>query len=436
MPGRASRGRRSGLPPGARCGERAVAGAPPGAAESRCTRLTGPARRCIDMHADDSRALLRIITAPTLPERRRASTRIATQSRAPAATRPLPTERPSSLSPRSHEPHDDDPPVRHHAPRRHPARGALALGRGQAQDRPRARPAGRELHRGRMARARTPRTPSSSAGSARCRSRTRGSRPSAAPAAPASRCEDDANLRALLDAETPVVTMVGKSSTLHVDRVLETTRDENLRMIGESVAFLKRPGREVIYDAEHFFDGYDLDPEYALDTLAAAAAAGADCLVLCDTNGGALPDVVRERVCDRPRPLRDCRSASTRTTTPGSPWPTRLAAVRAGLRAGAGHRSTATASAAATSTSSRSSPRCSSSSEFRCSTADAAAHGSPRSRSSSPRWPTSIPIPTRRTSGGARSRTRAASTSPPSRRCPRAISTSIPRRSATRCAWS
>ncbi len=111
------------------------------------------------------------------------------------------------------------------------------------------------------------------------------------------RCEDDANLRALLEAETAVVTIVGKSSTLHVDRVLETTREENLRMIGESVAVLKRAGKEVIYDAEHFFDGYELDPGYALDTLAAAEEAGADCLVLCDTNGGTLPDAFRERVC-------------------------------------------------------------------------------------------------------------------------------------------
>jgi len=110
------------------------------------------------------------------------------------------------------------------------------------------------------------------------------------------RCEDDPSLRALADAETPVVTLVGKSSTLHVDRILETTRAENLRMIGDSVAFFKRLGREVIYDGEHFFDGYRLDPAYALDTLAAAAEAGADCLVLCDTNGGELPEVVAERV--------------------------------------------------------------------------------------------------------------------------------------------
>ncbi|HET6578099.1 MAG TPA: hypothetical protein VFG66_07240, partial [Gemmatimonadales bacterium] len=100
------------------------------------------------------------------------------------------------------------------------------------------------------------------------------------------RCEEDGNLRALVDAETPVVTLVGKSSILHVERILETTREENLRMIGQSVAFLKRLGREVIYDAEHFFDGWRLDPVYALATLTAAADAGADCVVLCDTNGG------------------------------------------------------------------------------------------------------------------------------------------------------
>ncbi len=112
------------------------------------------------------------------------------------------------------------------------------------------------------------------------------------------RCEDDANLVALLEAGTPVVTLVGKSSTLHVERILETTRDENLRMIGESVAFLKGQGREVVYDAEHFFDGHRLDAAYALDTLAAAAEAGADWLVLCDTNGGELPDVVGERLSE------------------------------------------------------------------------------------------------------------------------------------------
>src|SRR5437016_12845808 len=111
-----------------------------------------------------------------------------------------------------------------------------------------------------------------------------------------ARCDDDANLAALLEAETPVVTLVGKTSTLHVERVLETSRDENLCMIADSVGYFQRLGREVIYDAEHFFDGYRLDADYALATLRAAAGAGAHCIVLCDTNGGELPDVVGERV--------------------------------------------------------------------------------------------------------------------------------------------
>jgi 2-isopropylmalate synthase len=105
-------------------------------------------------------------------------------------------------------------------------------------------------------------------------------------------CDDDPNIRALVEAETPVVTLVGKSSTLHVDKVLETTLDENVRMIADSVAYFKRLGKEVIYDAEHFFDGYKLDAEYALETVTAAARAGADYIVLCDTNGGSLPEQV------------------------------------------------------------------------------------------------------------------------------------------------
>ena len=109
-------------------------------------------------------------------------------------------------------------------------------------------------------------------------------------------CPDDPSIRALVAADTAVVTLVGKSSTLHVERVLETSRPENLRMIGESVAFFRNLGREVVYDAEHFFDGWRLDPEYALATLRAAADAGADWLVLCDTNGGSLPETVRDAV--------------------------------------------------------------------------------------------------------------------------------------------
>src|SRR5690606_35528932 len=101
--------------------------------------------------------------------------------------------------------------------------------------------------------------------------------------------EDDANIRALLDAETPVCTVVGKTSLLHVTEVIRATPEENLRIIRESLAFLKAHGREVIYDAEHFFDGYKLDADYALQTLRAALDGGADLLVLCDTNGGSMP---------------------------------------------------------------------------------------------------------------------------------------------------
>ncbi len=104
--------------------------------------------------------------------------------------------------------------------------------------------------------------------------------------------EDDGNIRALIAANTSAVAIVGKSWDLHVHHVLRTTLEENLRMIADSVRYLKAKGREVIYDAEHFFDGYRADPAYALETLAAAAEAGADVLVLCDTNGGALPSLV------------------------------------------------------------------------------------------------------------------------------------------------
>jgi 2-isopropylmalate synthase len=103
---------------------------------------------------------------------------------------------------------------------------------------------------------------------------------------------DDATLRALLEAGTPVVTLFGKTWDFHVTTALQTTLEENLAMIRESVAFLAAAGREVIFDAEHFFDGYKRSPEYALACLAEAAAAGAATLVLCDTNGGSLPGEV------------------------------------------------------------------------------------------------------------------------------------------------
>lgn len=98
--------------------------------------------------------------------------------------------------------------------------------------------------------------------------------------------EKDPQLQQLIEANTPVVTIFGKSWTLHVTDVLLTTLEENLAMIQDSVAFLKATGKEVIYDAEHFFDGFKDDPSYALETLFAAKKGGADFLVLCDTNGG------------------------------------------------------------------------------------------------------------------------------------------------------
>ncbi len=104
-----------------------------------------------------------------------------------------------------------------------------------------------------------------------------------------NRVAKDANIRALVRAETPVITIFGKSWDFHVQRALRTTLPKNLELIQDSVAYLKKHCDELIYDAEHFFDGYRLYPEYALDTLRAAEAGGADCVVLCDTNGGSLP---------------------------------------------------------------------------------------------------------------------------------------------------
>jgi 2-isopropylmalate synthase len=108
--------------------------------------------------------------------------------------------------------------------------------------------------------------------------------------------EDDASLQALVAAGTRVAAIFGKSWTLHVERVLRTERDENLRMIEESVAFLRAQGLRVIYDAEHFFDGWRADAGYAVATLQAAERGGAETLVLCDTNGGSLPWQIGETI--------------------------------------------------------------------------------------------------------------------------------------------
>jgi len=107
-----------------------------------------------------------------------------------------------------------------------------------------------------------------------------------------SRAEADSNLQALVEAKTRVVTIVGKAWDKQVTRVLETTLEENLSMVADSISYLKSNGLSVFFDAEHFFDGYKGNPTYALEVVAAAAKASAECVVLCDTNGGSLPQQI------------------------------------------------------------------------------------------------------------------------------------------------
>lgn len=109
-----------------------------------------------------------------------------------------------------------------------------------------------------------------------------------------TKVEDDANVKALLEAETKVVTVFGKSWDLHVTEVFKTTLEENLNMIYDTVAFFKKKKLEVVYDAEHFFDGYFANPEYAMKTIKKASEAGCDLISLCDTNGGTLPSQIKD----------------------------------------------------------------------------------------------------------------------------------------------
>jgi 2-isopropylmalate synthase len=111
---------------------------------------------------------------------------------------------------------------------------------------------------------------------------------------PKSAVEDDENIKALLGAETPLVTIFAKCSPLHAEAVLRVTKDENLVLIDESVRYLKEQGRRVFLDGEHFYDGYFEDSEYALTCMERGFAAGAEVLVLCDTNGGRLPEEIQE----------------------------------------------------------------------------------------------------------------------------------------------
>jgi 2-isopropylmalate synthase len=143
--------------------------------------------------------------------------------------------------------------------------------------------------------------------------------------------DTDPNLQALIAAETDVVSIFGKSWLLHVEQALDISRAENLELIRSSVAFLREHGKRVIYDAEHFFDGYADDPEYALRTLRAAAEAGADTLVLCDTNGGALPHDVHE-VTETVRDAVDRTLGIHAHDDGGCAVANTLAAVRAGAR--------------------------------------------------------------------------------------------------------
>ncbi len=112
------------------------------------------------------------------------------------------------------------------------------------------------------------------------------------------KAEEDEGLRVLAGCFAPVCTLVGKSSLLHVEKVVRVSAEENLAMIGDSIAFLVGQGKRVLFDAEHFFDGYELDRGYALESVRAAADAGAERVVLCDTNGGSLPTRVKEIVAD------------------------------------------------------------------------------------------------------------------------------------------
>ncbi len=152
---------------------------------------------------------------------------------------------------------------------------------------------------------------------------------------PHQEAASDPHIRALLEAQTPTVTVVGKTWTEHVHHVLRTTPEENLRMISDSVQVLKGEGREVFFDLEHFFDGYKQDPGYALAVLHAASDAGADCLVLCDTNGGTLPAEVSRIIGELPRAQLACFGVHCHNDTENA-VANSLAAVEAGATARAG----------------------------------------------------------------------------------------------------
>ena len=135
--------------------------------------------------------------------------------------------------------------------------------------------------------------------------------------------EDDA-LRTLASGFASVVTLVGKTWKLHLEKVTKVDPEENLEMIADSISYLRRAGKRVIYDAEHFFDGYRADPGYALECVQAAAYAGAENVTICDTNGASLPPQIADATSSRGR-LREGGGGGSpyATTTSSAGWPTR-----------------------------------------------------------------------------------------------------------------
>ncbi|MCG3148336.1 MAG: (R)-citramalate synthase [Verrucomicrobiae bacterium] len=144
-----------------------------------------------------------------------------------------------------------------------------------------------------------------------------------------TKCAEDPQIATLLAANTPVVTMVGKTWSLHVREVIRTTPEENIAMVADSIRYFKELGKEVIYDAEHFFDGYKDDPRYSLATLTAAQEAGVDMVVLCDTNGGTMPSEI-SRVTGEVRRAVKCAVGIHTHNDSGCGVANALAAVEAG----------------------------------------------------------------------------------------------------------
>ena len=210
--------------------------------------------------------------------------------------------------------HDFDLPVlpdrrrrlRHHPAGRLPAGGAVAHRGRQAAGGRAARPPRGDLHRGRLAGSQSQGRGVLRPGPHRALAvSARPWWPSARPGGPAVRAEDDETLRHLVDARTEAVCIVAKSSEMHVVDALRTTLDEAVAMVADSVEFLRSNDLRVFLDAEHFFDGYKANPEFTLRILQAAEEAGAETLVLCDTNGGTLPYEVERIVARRAGRVRD-----------------------------------------------------------------------------------------------------------------------------------